>query len=122
MGSSTGMNSVRATLRALLVTQTLACAHVPAAPPSHTDIRTGPERCALPLINTQEVVITILHDLATFYSAVDGTIIKVEHVETGRYEVWVSHNERIDVLIYEATATPTCEVTIHRTGERTVDR
>ena len=121
MGSSTGMNSVRATLRALLITQTLACAHAPAAPPRHTDIRTGPERCALPLINTQEVIVAILHDLPTFYTAVNGAIIKIERVE-GRYEVWVSHNERIDVLIYEATATPTCEVTIHHTGERTVDR
>jgi hypothetical protein len=121
MSASAPRNALLATLRALLITQTWACAHAPAAPPSHTDIRTGPERCTLPLINTQEVIGAILHDLSTFYTAVNGAIIKIERVE-GRYEVWVSHNERIDVLIFEATATPTCEVTIHRTGERTVDR
>ena len=116
------MRAGRAALRAFLMTQALACAHAPPAPSTHTDIRNSAERCALPLLNTEEVVIAILRDLSTFYTAVDGTIIKVEHVETGRYEVWISHNERIDVLIFEANATPTCKVKVRHTGDRTIAR
>jgi hypothetical protein len=112
---------LRAVLQSFLLTQALGCAHAPPTPSSPPDLRKSPERCTLPLLNTQEVIVAILHDLPTFYTAVNGTIIKIERVE-GRYEVWVSHNERIDVVIFEATATPTCEVKLHHTGDRTVDR
>jgi hypothetical protein len=111
-----------AVLQSILITQTLGCAHATHSPSSPPDIRKSPERCTLPLLNTQEVVVAVLRDLSTFYTAVDGTIIKVENVETGQYEVWVSHNERIDVVMFEATASPTCDVKVHRIGERAISK
>lgn len=111
----------RASLPTLLITLALGCAHAPPPPPSPPDLRKSAERCVLPLINTQEVIVAILRDLPTWYTAVNGSIIKIELVEEG-YEVWVSHNERIDVVIFEASATPTCEVKLRHTGDRTVER
>ena len=111
----------RTLLPALLITQALGCTHAPPPPPTQPDLRKSAERCTLPLVNSHEVIVAILNDLSTFYTAVNGAIIKIERVE-GRYEVWVSHNEGIDVAIFEAAATPTCEVKLRHTGDRTVSR
>jgi hypothetical protein len=116
------MDPVRTIFGTLLIILTLGCAHAAPVDSNQTDLRNRTERCALPLLNTQEVVVAILRDLSQFYTAVDGTIIKVEHVNTGKYEVWVSHNERIDVLAFDATASPACEVTVQHTGEHSIGR
>jgi hypothetical protein len=104
------------------ITLTMGCAHAAPASSRGTDLRVSKERCALPLMNTQEVVIAILRDLPRFYTAVNGTIIKVENVETGRWEVWVSQNEAIHVVAFDGFASPTCEVTLRRAGERAINR
>lgn len=72
-------------------------------------------------MQTRAILLTILHDLPHGYGAMAGTISSVAEVRSNEYEVRILHEERTDVLTFEASVTPDCRVTISRIGERVSD-
>ena len=93
-----------------------SCSHSSSLPAA--DIRTGSERCSLPLIRTHAVINGILDDVTKTYSAVGGVINRIDEIATDTYEIWISQEERIDVLTYAAKTDSACHVQVVRTAER----
>lgn len=60
----------------------------------------------------------IMRDLPGYYSAVDGIVVHIKNVGVDAYEVWISQDERIDIVAYKVKMLEACKVIVEQRAER----
>jgi hypothetical protein len=73
------------------------------------------------LFKTQKAMIAVLEALPRLYW-MEGVILRVEEPVPNRYDVWIQRREATDIITFQTTISPECQVTVVRIAERVADR
>jgi hypothetical protein len=100
----------------------LSCCAAGQAPARKPDYGVPPRHsCEGFLFKTQKAMVAVLEALPRFYS-MEGVILRVEEPAPNRYDVWIQRREATDIITFQTTVSPECEVTVVQVADRVANR